>query len=110
MDKEKALARNSNSVVQEARRLVLLAGEEAGWADEVLLFFYRLRDNFKVSASTSSFLVGKSFHVLNPIIYELESNPDRIVENREQRLIIEGILRDLVSGAIRCEASRASSE
>jgi len=100
VDKEKAVTGKNNAVIQQAERLLRCVREETGWADEVLVFFYRLRDNYTVIASTSQYLRGKSFHALNPVIYDLESRPDETANNREQRSMITGILNDLAEGKI----------
>lgn len=91
-------------VVPQARKLLAMMKDVPqdipGFADELILFLEHLRDEYEVSQTKSPRLSGRSFNPLNPVIYSLESNPDRILAGSNEKDLITGILEDIVSGRI----------
>jgi len=69
-------------------------------ADELLLFFYRLRDGYRVVHSSSDRSQGSSFGFLADILYQLESRPDESLRSEEFESRIESLLRDLAEGRL----------
>jgi len=72
----------------------------AATADDLLLFFYRLRDEYRISRSTSDLFKGPSFSFLHELLYQLESRPDETLLSAEWQSFVEMLLSDLVSGKI----------
>jgi hypothetical protein len=69
-------------------------------ADDLLLFFYRLRDEYRIIRSTSDRFKGPSFSFLHELLYQLESKPDETMLSTEWRAFIEVLLSDIASGRI----------
>jgi hypothetical protein len=69
-------------------------------ADDLLLFFYRLRDGYRIVRSTSDRFKGPSFSFLHELLYQLESRPDETMRSVEWRAFIEALLSDVASGRI----------
>jgi hypothetical protein len=69
-------------------------------ADDLLLFFYRLRDGYRIVRSTSHLFKGPSFSFLHDLLYQLESRPDETMISAEWRVFIETLLSDIASGRI----------
>lgn len=90
------------NISQEARRLrLLLEGEsETRVADELLLFFYRLKDTARIIRNRSTAFSGRSFDGLSGIIYDLESRPDETLSNCDQVTFLRTLLQDLENGTI----------
>jgi hypothetical protein len=72
----------------------------AAAADDLLLFFYRLRDEYRIIRSTSDRFNGASFSFLHELLYQLESRPDETLLSAEWRTFVEVLLSDLVLGKI----------
>jgi hypothetical protein len=72
----------------------------ASTADDLLLFFYRLRDEFRIIRSSSDRFKGSSFSFLYELLYQLESRPDETLLSTEWRTFIEVLLSDIGSGRI----------
>jgi hypothetical protein len=91
-------------VVPQARKLLAIMKDvpqdTPGFADELILFFEHLRDEYDIAQSKSPRLSGRTFDPLNPILYNLESNPDRVLAGGAEKDFLTGILEDLVSGRI----------
>ena len=66
-------------------------------ADDLLLFFYRLRDGYRIIRSTSDRFKGPSFSFLHELLYQLESKPDETMHSAEWRAFIEALLSDIAS-------------
>ena len=75
-------------------------GHSGGAADDLLLFFYRLRDKYRIVRSTSDRFKGPSFAFLHELLYQLESRPDETMVSREWRAFAEAVLSDIASGRI----------
>jgi hypothetical protein len=69
-------------------------------ADDLLLFFYRLRDGYRIVRSTSDRFKGPSFAFLHELLYQLESRPDETMLSAEWRTFIEVLLSDISLGRI----------
>ncbi len=89
-------------VPQNARRLRLLLEEEseARVADELLLFFYRLKDSARIVRTSSKVLSGRSFDSLSGILYDLESRPEETLGDPDRVMFLRTILVDLENGTI----------
>lgn len=72
----------------------------SGMADDLLVFFYRLRDEYRIIRSTSDRFRGPSFSFLHELLYQLESRPDETLLSAEWRTFIEKLLSDIESGRI----------
>jgi hypothetical protein len=72
----------------------------AALADDLLLFFYRLRDEHRIIQSSSSRFKGPSFSFLHELLYQLESRPDETLLSPEWRALVELLLSDISSGRI----------
>jgi hypothetical protein len=91
------------AVVHEAQvlleKLHRVTGEQPdASADDLLLFFYRLRDGYRIVHSTSKRFKGASFDFLHELLYQLESHPEATLESAEWKSLIEALLHDLASG------------
>ncbi|MGH2569333.1 MAG: hypothetical protein ACRDGA_13425 [Bacteroidota bacterium] len=69
-------------------------------ADDLLLFLYRLKDEYIIVRSSSRFITGTSFAVLHDLIYHLESSPDIAMRNPSTVDFIHTLLEDLTRGNI----------
>ena len=69
-------------------------------ADDLLLFFYRLRDEYRIVRSTSDRFKGPSFAFLHELLYQLESRPDETLLSPEWGTLVELLLSDIASGKI----------
>lgn len=69
-------------------------------ADELLLFLYRLKDEYAIVESASRSITGKSFVVLQGVIYDLESAPDATLRNEATVGFLRTLLEELVRGNI----------
>jgi hypothetical protein len=69
-------------------------------ADDLLLFFYRLRDEYRIVRSTSNRFKGPSFAFLHELLYQLESRPDEALRSEEWRTYVEMLLSDIASDRI----------
>jgi len=89
-------------VPQNARRLRLLLeeGSEPRAADELLLFFYRLKDSARIVHNRSKVFSARSFDSLGGILYDLESRPDEILGDPDRVKFLRTILEDLENGTI----------
>lgn len=74
--------------------------QSAATADDLLLFFYRLRDEYRITRSTSDRFKGPSFAFLHELLYQLESRPDETLLSAEWRTFVEVLLSDIASGRI----------
>ena len=74
--------------------------QSAATADDLLLFFYRLRDEYRIVRSTSDRFKGPSFAILHELLYQLESRPDETPLSAEWRTFVEVLLSDIASGRI----------
>jgi hypothetical protein len=72
----------------------------AAIADDLLLFFYRLRDEFRIVRSASDRFKGPSFSFLHELLYQLESRPDETLLSAEWRTFVEALLSDIGSSRI----------
>ena len=75
-------------------------GKPGTTADDLLLFFYRLRDEYRITRSTSDRFKGTSFAFLHELLYQLESRPEETMMSQEWRAFAEALLSDLASGRI----------
>jgi hypothetical protein len=69
-------------------------------ADDLLLFLYRLRDEYCIIRSKSDRFKGPSFSFLHELLYQLESRPDETLLSAEWRSFIEVLLSDIAAGRI----------
>ena len=76
------------------------AAESSSYADDLLLFLYRLKDEYRIVKPSSRSITGKSFSVLDSLIYNLESSPDEALANTATLEFVRLLLEDLVQGNI----------
>jgi hypothetical protein len=69
-------------------------------ADDLLLFLYRLKDEYRIVKSTGRSVTGRSFSVLDNLIYDLESSPDTTLTTTSSVEFVKLLLEDLVRGNI----------
>ena len=69
-------------------------------ADDLLLFLYRLKDEYRIVKSSGRSVTGKSFSVLDDLIYRLESSPDATLTTASTVEFVKSLLGDLVQGNI----------
>lgn len=69
-------------------------------ADDLLLYFYRLKDEYVIVRSTSRTFTGKSFAVLQNLLYNLEAAPDAAMNDPAAIEFLRTLLEDLVHGRI----------
>ena len=69
-------------------------------ADDLLVFFYDLHDNYRITRSSGSQFSGKSFGFLNDLIYNLESRPDETMQSDHWKEFIRALLDDIVAQRI----------
>ncbi len=69
-------------------------------ADDLLVFFYRVRDGYRIIHSASDRFKAPSFSFLHELLYQLESRPDATLISGEWMAFIEVLLSDLASGRI----------
>jgi outer membrane cobalamin receptor len=67
-------------------------------ADDLLVFFYRLCDEYRIVQSTSNRFKGPSFSFLHEFLYQLESRPDDTLQSEEWRSFVEVLLSEMASG------------
>jgi len=69
-------------------------------ADDILLFFNDLRDNYLIARSSSFRFTAKTFSILGDAIYGLESDPDGTLSSDHWKNFIQSTLEDIVTGRI----------
>ena len=69
-------------------------------ADDLLLFLYRLKDEYRIVKSSGRSITGRSFSVLDNLIYDLESSPDTTLTTTSSVEFVKSLLEDLVRGNI----------
>ncbi|MEE9224647.1 MAG: hypothetical protein V3U68_00425 [Bacteroidota bacterium] len=70
------------------------------WTDDVLVFLYRLKDQFQVVRSKSLYVTPRSWGVMDDLIQQMEERGSSLLGDQEvvERLI--GLLNDLSTGKI----------
>jgi hypothetical protein len=76
------------------------ASTPGGLADDILLYFYDLHDNYLVARSSSFHFNAKTFSILGDVIYGLESDPDGTLLSDHWKNFIQSTLEDITSGRI----------
>ena len=102
----------ASPIVDQARLLLNLfqnsyEKEVARHADDILLYFRKLHDNYEIAKSTSPRFSGKTFVILEEVIYQLESHPDRTLRNSGMREFIVLVLEDITKNRIQLEVKGA---
>jgi hypothetical protein len=69
-------------------------------ADDILLFFYDLHDNYFIARSSSLRFTAKTFSILGDVIYGLESDPDGTLLNDHWKNFIQLTLEGIATGKI----------
>jgi hypothetical protein len=92
---ERGPAREAQSLLEKLHPTT--GSQTAPSADDLLLFFYRLRDGYRIVHSTSERFRGSSFDFLHELLYQLESRPEETLQSGEWRSLIEALLHDLAS-------------
>jgi hypothetical protein len=64
-------------------------------ADNLLLYFNGLRDQYDIVKSTSPRFSGRNFHFLADIIYQLESDVEGTVKSEDSRTFLTNLLEDI---------------
>ena len=70
-------------------------------ADDLLSYFVYLRKNCGVAESQSPRFSGKTFTILDEVIYQLESDPDATLRNEGFKEFIVLVLEDIALNRIR---------
>ena len=90
----------ASPVVDQARLLLNLLrntsdAETIHHADDLLSYFHALRDHHGVANSRSPRFSGSTFHILEEVIYQLESDPDATLHNDGFKELIVLVLEDI---------------
>jgi hypothetical protein len=64
-------------------------------ADNLLLYFNGLRDQYDIVKSTSPRFSGRNFHFLADLIYQLESDVEGTVKSEDSRTFLTNLLEDI---------------
>lgn len=93
------------ALVGQARSLLemLRSGSESDvrhHADDILSYFSLLHENYAVGRSSSPRFSGKTFIILEEVIYQLESDPEETLKNQGFRDFIFLVLEDIAWGRI----------
>ena len=96
---------NTSSVIDQARTLLDMfrTGSESDighHADDVLSYFSLLHESYAVRRSSSPRFSGKTFIILEEVIYQLESDPEETLRNEGFREFILLVLEDIAQGRI----------
>ncbi|HLX11987.1 MAG TPA: hypothetical protein VKS81_04160 [Bacteroidota bacterium] len=102
----------STYAIAEAKRLLSLLKESsdqeyAKLADDILIFFHRLHDHFGIAKSSSPRFSGRTFIILEDIIYELESHPEETMQSASSHEFIVHVLEDIATGKLTIIAKQA---
>lgn len=102
----------ASPVVDQARLLLQMFrntsdSELVHHADDVLTYFHSLRENYSIGRSTSPRFSGNTFHILEEVIYQLESDPDATLRNEGFREFITLVLDDIANHRIQVVTRRA---
>lgn len=90
----------ASSIVDQAHLLLNLfrntsEAEIIHHADDLLSYFHALRDHHGVANSRSPRFSGSTFHILEEVIYQLESDPDATLHNEGFKEFIILVLEDI---------------
>ena len=85
---------------QSFLKLMRTSTDATALADELLVFFYDLHDNYRIVQSSGSRFSAKSFTALNDVMYSLESRPDETMKTEHWKNFIENLLEDIATGRI----------
>jgi hypothetical protein len=77
-------------------------------ADELLVFLYRLKDEYVIVHSSSRMVTGSSFAVLSNLIYSLESAPEAALRETSTVEFLRALLEDLTRGAVVIQKKNSS--
>ncbi len=93
------------SLIDQARSLLEIfrtaSDSEVGHhADDILSYFRLLHESYAVRRSSSPRFSGKTFIILEEVIYQLESDPDATLRNEGFRDFILLVLEDIVQRRI----------
>ena len=69
--------------------------QQGDTADNILVFLYRLRDQYRPARSKAGSIASPSIGFFSDIIYQLESRPDAALKSDEWRSRLEDLLRDI---------------
>ncbi len=103
----------ASPIIDQARLLLntfrnASEGEIVHHADDVLSYFHSLRENYGIGRSTSPRFSGNTFHILEEVNYQLESDPDATLRNEGFREFIILVLEDIASKRIQVVARAVS--
>lgn len=90
-------------MLEKARRFLNLlrtSEDPTPFADDLLVFFYDLHDNYRIVSSTNHRISAKGFTILSDLIYNLESRPDETMRDDHWKSFCEMILEDIAVGRI----------
>lgn len=96
------MAVEDKEIVNQAKKFLRILEESAdtatpGFADEVLLFCYRLRDQYRIARSRNPRFPGPTLNSLNEVLYQLESNPDQTFQRGEWRDLLKSFLEGIAN-------------
>ncbi|MBI1807394.1 MAG: hypothetical protein HYR76_10130 [Ignavibacteria bacterium] len=95
----------ASPIVDQARLLLNMFrntsdAEVIHHADDLLSYFLTLRNHHGVANSRSPRFSGKTFHILEEVIYELESDPEATLLNDGFKEFIVLVLEDIALNRI----------
>jgi len=70
------------------------------WIEDVLVFFYRLKDQCQVAQSKSIFVTSHSWGMMDDLIQQMEERGSSLLGDHEVFERLTGLLQDLSEGKI----------
>lgn len=70
------------------------------WTDDVLVFLYRLKDQFQVVRSSSMFVTPRSWGAMDDLIQQMEERGPSLLNDQDAVERLKGVLEDLSTGKI----------
>ncbi len=89
-------------MIEKARSFLKLlsSSDKSPIADDLLVFFYDLHDNYRILRSSGSRFSAKTFVFLSDLIYHLESRPDETMKSDQWLEFIRTVLDDIAKQRI----------
>jgi len=104
----------ASNLADQARSLLHLFGnsseaEITRHADDILSFFRKLHDSYRITKSQSPRFSGTTFIILEEVMYELEARPEATIRSVDFREFITAVLYDISSGRVHVAARNSES-